>query len=132
MEEYKIIGEIDINKLGIYRNLITTNQVILTDERKQHIKDKHPGHYESLKKYLKNVIYNPDYILQDIEHEETVILLKDFIEDDKKIKMIIRLNTNKAENKYNSIITFWNIRKRDYEKAIAKSKIIFKKLDKDE
>lgn len=132
MEEFKIIGKIDLNKLGVYRNLITTDEVILTDERKQHIKEKHKGHYEMVEQYLKDMIYNPDYILEEIKHENTIILLKEFKENNKRIKMIVKLTTNSLNRKYNSIITFWNIRERDYKKTIKKSKIIFEKLDKDE
>ncbi len=129
MEEYKRIGKIDINKLGKYKDLVVTDEVILTEERIQHIKERHLEQFEELQDYIEDVVYNPDYILQDMEHEETVILLKEIIKDKKRIKMIIKLSTNKKEERRNSIITFWKIRERDYNKTIQKSKIIFKNLD---
>ncbi len=36
------IGRLDRNKLGIYKNKILTDEVILTEERIKHIKERHP------------------------------------------------------------------------------------------
>ena len=133
MEEFKIIGKLDINKLGKYKYLVTCEEVILTDERKQHIIDKHKEHYDLFLDYLPDIIYNPDYILEDTKNENTIILLKEVIEDNKRIKVIIKLAVENTKNRrFNSIITYWNIRQRDYNKTIAKGKIIYKKLDKNE
>lgn len=132
MENYTKIGKLDVNKLGQYKELLRTEDVILTYEREQHIKERHRVDYNELEDYIKNVIYYPDYILQDMLNEDTVILLKQIKEKEIRIKMIIKLSVNKLENKMNSIITFWKIRKRDYDKTIRKSRIIYQKLDKDE
>lgn len=132
MEEFKIIGKLDLNKLGEYKNVIATDKVILTNERKQHILERHPGHYELLNKYIGEVLQSPDYILRDLQNDNTIILLKEVIKNEKKIKVVVKLITNKLEKRFNSIITFWNIRKRDYDKTIEKSYIIYKKLDKNE
>lgn len=129
MEEFEIIGEIDLNKLGKYKNILATNKVILTSERREHIIEKHPGHYEILKDYIKNILENPDYILKDLKHENTIVLLKEIVENDKRIKIIVKLATNKLEKRYNSVITFWNIRKRDYNKTIEKGERIYKNID---
>lgn len=129
MEGYKRIGKIDKNKLGKYKDIVVTDEVILTEERIQHIKEKHGEHFKELQNCIEDVIYNPDYILQDMEHEETIILLKEIIKDKKRIKMIMKLSTCKEQDRKNSIITFWKIRQRDYNKTIQKSKIIFKNLD---
>ena len=132
MEEYKIIGKIDINKLGKYKDTVTTDEVILTNERKGHIEERHKGHYELWEEHIQEILKNPDFILEDIEHENTIIILKELIKDDKRIKMVIKLAMNNFEKRYNSIITLWNIRQRDYSKTIVKNKIIYKKLDKSE
>ena len=36
------IGIIDKEKLGKYKNKIITNEVVLTEERLKHIKERHP------------------------------------------------------------------------------------------
>lgn len=35
-------GKIDINKLGKYKERVITEEVILTEERIKHIKERHP------------------------------------------------------------------------------------------
>lgn len=127
MEEYIRIGKIDVNKLGKYKNLVTTDEVILTLERITHIKERRKEQFYELERYIKSVIENPDYILQEMEHTDTIIMLKEIIKDEMRIKMIVKLTTSKQENRSNSIITFWKIRQRDYRKTIQKAKIIYYK-----
>lgn len=130
MEEYIKIGKINLTKLG--KILVSTDDVILTFERIEHIKEKHKEQFYELKDYIKVVIEDPDYILQEMNHVDTIIMLKEIVQGNFRVKMIIKLATNKNENKSNSIITFWKIRQRDYLKTIQKSKIIYQKLDKNE
>lgn len=132
MEEFEIVGKIDLEKLGKYKKIVSTEKVILTRERKQHIIDKHKEHYSLWKEEIEETLYNPDYILEEGQHEDTIIILKEIIKEDKRIKIIIKLEVNNFENRYNSIITLWNIRKRDYNKTIEKNKIIYEKLDNKE
>jgi len=40
------IGKLDKNKLGKYKNKITTNTVVITNEQIEHIQKRHPGDYE--------------------------------------------------------------------------------------
>ena len=122
MEEYIRIGKIDVNKLGKYKNLVTTYEVILTLERIAHIKERRKEQFYELERYIKSVIENPDYILQEMEHTDTIIMLKEIIKDEMRIKMIVKLTTSKQENRSNSIITFWKIRQRDYRKNYSKGK----------
>lgn len=67
--EAAAVHYIDIGKLDkdLYRCVtqdITTDEVIITDERIQHIKDHHPGDYERFPKYIFDIVSDPDYILQ--------------------------------------------------------------------
>lgn len=41
----RIIGKIDIDKYRCIADAITISEVIITDERIQHIKDRHPNDY---------------------------------------------------------------------------------------
>lgn len=41
-EDRMYIGKIDIKKLGKYREKVITEEVILTEERIRHIKERHP------------------------------------------------------------------------------------------
>ena len=127
MEEYINVGKIEKEKLGQYKNIIVTEEVILTLERIEHVKKKHKNQYYEIEPYLGDIITNPDYILKEREHEDTIILLKEVVCNKLKVKMIVRLSTINIEGRKNSIITFWKIRERDYRKTIQNSEIIYKK-----
>ena len=127
MEEYINVGKIEKEKLGQYKNIIVTEEVILTLERIEHVKTKHKNQYYEIEPYLGDIITNPDYILKEREHEDTIILLKEVVCNKLKVKMIVRLATSNIEGRKNSIITFWKIRERDYRKPIQNSEILYKK-----
>jgi len=125
-----IVGFLDAKKLGNYRYKIINNKVIITDERIEHIKKRHPGDYEEYIKYIYDIIKNPDYILEDKDNRDTILVLKSFFDNGKNIQIVIKLQTNKQnKERYNSILTFWHMRDRTYRQTIKKNKIIFQKLD---
>lgn len=115
------IGQLDKNKLGKYKDKIETLDVIITNERIEHINKRHPGDYEKYIIYLSNSIKNPDYILEDKENKDTILILKRI--GDKRIHIVIKLQTNNRDiNKYNSVITYWQIRERSYRSTIKNNK----------
>ena len=127
------IGKIDREKLGDYKEKLVTTDVILTEERIKHIKEHHPGDYEKYGVYIKEVIRDPDYILDDNKNIDTVLYMKNIKENNKNIQIVIRLNTNKTEfNKKNSILTLWKVKNSTYNQLIRNRKVIWKKLDKSE
>lgn len=122
------IGQLDKNKLGRYKDKIKTLDVIITNERIEHINKRHPGDYEKYIIYLSNCIKNPDYILEDKDNKDTIIILKRI--ENKRIHIVIKLQTNNRDiNKYNSIITYWQIRERSYKSTIKNNKIIYENCD---
>ena len=129
----QIVGFLDKKKLGNYRYKIINSQVIITSERIQHIKKRHPGDYEEYIEYVYDIIKNPDYILEDKDNKDTILILKSILDNGKNIQIVIKLQTNKQNNeKYNSILTFWHMRDRTYRQTIKNNKIIFQKLDNNE
>lgn len=71
------ITKLDRNKLGEYGKMLITEEVILTDERLyEHILLFHEDEYKQLRPYIKNIIENPDYIVEDNRHMDTMIYLK--------------------------------------------------------
>jgi len=119
--------------LGKYKNKIVTDDVVLTDERIGHIKKRHPGSYEEYIDYIPDIIKNPDYILEDKDNKETILVLRTIKDIHKNIQVVIKLHTNiKQKEKSDSILTFWNIRDRNYKSTIKNNKAIYKKLDKNE
>lgn len=55
---------------------IRTDEVIITDERVQHIQERHPDDYERFSTYLAEIIQNPDYTIRD-PRPQTGMLLKE-------------------------------------------------------
>lgn len=72
------ITNLDKKKLGAYEKVLITEEVILTDERLyEHILLFHEQEYKQLRPYIKRIIEDPDYIVEDNRHEDTMIYLKE-------------------------------------------------------
>lgn len=129
------IGKLDIEKLGKYKEKIITDEVILTNERLcNHILIVHKKEYEQLRIYLQSIIEEPDYIIEDNRHLDTMIYLKEIQELSKKSRVVIKLALGyDDEHSKNSIITLMRLNDRTWEQTIRnRGKIVWKKLDKNE
>ncbi len=58
------VGYIDKEKYRCIAENIITDEVIITNERIEHIRQRHPYDYERFMKYLPEIIQNPDYIIK--------------------------------------------------------------------
>ena len=133
------ITKLDRNKLEKYKKRLITEEVILTDERLyEHILLFHENEYKELRPYLKSIIDNHDYIIEDNRHEETMIYLKQVKNIEKNGRVVIKLalGQDKEHNK-NSIITMMKLNNRTWKQTLKnRGKIIWKnknkKLDKNE
>ena len=133
------ITKLDRNKLEKYKKGLITEEVILTDERLyEHILLFHENEYKELRPYLKSIIDNPDYIIEDNRHEDTMIYLKQIKNIEKNGRVVIKLalGQDKEHNK-NSIITMMKLNNRTWKQTLKnRGKIIWKnknkKLDKNE
>ena len=127
------ITKLDRNKLGKYGKMLITEEVILTDERLyEHILLFHEDEYKQLRPYIKNIIENPDYIVEDNRHLDTMIYLKQVKEIEKNGRVVIKLalGQDKEHNK-NSIITMMKLNKRTWKQTIKnRGKIIWKNKNK--
>lgn len=132
MEEYIIVGKIYKEKLGKYALKIITEDVILTYERLyNHIFVYHKNEYEQIKEYIKEIIENPDFILEDNTHMDTLIFLKNINQINKKARIVIKLATDR-ENRIYTKNSIMRQRDKSWEQTLKnKGKIIFSKcLDK--
>jgi len=120
----KYIGKLDTTKIGYFQDLITTEDIIITNERIEHIKKRHPGDYEKYIEYVIDIIRFPNYVLEDKNNKNTIIILKHLVEQN--IQIVIKLQIDRKENRSNSIITFWTIRNRNYKSVIKNNKILYK------
>lgn len=130
-------GEAGVNLIGVLNtelfscvsDNIVSKEVIITDERIQHIKDRHPKDYERFSTYIPLIISEPDYIIHD-ERENTAMVLKEVaIENsDEHFRIALKLITASDDPAYkNSILTFMHVRKKEYERIIRNKKILYKR-----
>ena len=123
------ITNLDRKKLGEYEKKLVTEEVILTDERLyEHILLFHEEEYKQLRPYIKSIIENPDYIVEDNRHEDTMIYLKQIPDIVKNGRVVIKLALGQdEEHSKNSIITMMKLNKRTWNQTIRnRGKIIWK------
>ena len=107
---------------------IRTDEVIITDERIQHIQERHPDDYERFSAYLAEIVQNPDYIIRD-PRPQTGMLLKEITvgETGEHFRVALRLAASQDPAHYkNSIITFLKIRQKEWERLINNKEILYK------
>lgn len=121
------IGKIDIEIYKCITEDITTDEVIITDERIGHIKKRHPNDYERYCRYMKEIVEDPQYIIETIK-PKTALILKEFNDGTEPFKTVLRLKTSEDNEGYkNSIITFMKINEKEWRRLINNKKILYKK-----
>lgn len=63
--KYQFIGKLNIEFLEIGFGKLATNELILTDERDEHIKERHAQDYNLFHKCVYDVVNIPDVILRN-------------------------------------------------------------------
>ena len=121
------IGKIDRQIYKVISNNITTDEVIITKERINHIKERHPNDYERFYSYLSEIILNPDYIIAG-NKPNTALILKTIEINGEIFKTILRLKTSQDDNNFkNSIITFMKIDYKEWSRLIRNKEILYKR-----
>lgn len=88
----------------------------------------HEDEYKQLKPYIKSIIEEPDYIVEDNRHEDAMIYLKEIDDIGKNGRVVIKLALGKdKEHNKNSIITLMKLNKRTWNQTIKnRGNIIWK------
>lgn len=121
----KVIGYLDKEKYSCMSEHLITNEVIITEERIQHIQERHPGDFERYVSYLKQIIEDPDYILE-ANKPNTAVLLKEFEQQEERFKMILRIRVESDPVGYkNSVLSFWYIGETTWRKTLKHKKILY-------
>lgn len=120
-----IVGHIDIEKYRCVTEDIQTDEVIITDERIAHIKERHPGVYEQFSTHLREIVEEPDYILPG-NRKNTAMILKEIIDGGEVTKTVLWLATSSDDPGYkNSIMTLVKIDRADWERLKRNKKILY-------
>lgn len=135
MNASKAKEEIQVHLVGkinreIYKCItadIVTDEVVITDERIMHIKERHPNDYERFYSYIPAIINSPDYIIE-ANKPNTAVILKEIKEDGEKFKLVLRIKVESDPDGYkNSIMTFWHIGETTWKKSLKNKNILYKR-----
>lgn len=126
-----IIGKINKNIYKCVTEDITTEEVIITDNQINHIKNRHPNDYENFSSYFSDILSDPDFILE-ANKPNTAFILKQITENDLTVQLILRLQTSQDPKGYkNSIITFLKIDIKTWNKYLRTKKSFTEKIKVD-
>lgn len=121
------IGKIDKKLYRCVTEHIVTDDVIITDERIEHIKNRHPGDFEQYARYIADIISTPDYILES-DRPNTAFLLKQIEENDEKFELILKLKVYDDPQEYkNSVITFLRVKTKKWRKYLRNKVVLYKR-----
>lgn len=125
----QVICKIDKRIYSCVSSDIVSDIVILRTERISHIQAHHPDDYERYGHYIRQMIEQPDYIIET-DKPRTAFILKSFIVDRQQFRLILRLHTASDDPMFeNSIITFQYIREKEYRRLIKNKRILYKRSD---
>lgn len=126
MAEIIQLGKINTTPLEKEFGKLKTDEIIITNERIGHIKNRHPEDFLLFEKYGVQTVENPDTIIKDCKNKSTVFMVKKL--PDTNLNVVARLVVDDDnENLKNSVMTFYRIRNRNLEKLANKNKILYKK-----
>lgn len=120
------IGRIDLDIYKCITEDIVTDEVVITNNQIEHIKERHEDVLETILENMKEIIENPDYIIED-RRENTGLIVKK-IESSDNIQMVLRICTSKDPKGYkNSIISSWKISEKRLQNYLRNKRILYKK-----
>lgn len=114
------LGKIDLSLLKDEFGKIQTDEIIITEERINHIKMRHPEDYSLFNIYGAICVKDPDYIIKDGKHDGTIFMVKKL--EDTNLNVVVRIALETDDNGImNSVMTFYRIRERNLIKLIRKN-----------
>ena len=121
MAEIIQLGKINTTPLEKEFGKLKTDEIIITNERIDHIKKRHPEDFLLFEKYGVQTVENPDTIIKDYKNKGTVFMVKKL--PDTNLNVVARLVVDDDnENFKNSVMTFYRIRNQNLEKLANKNK----------
>lgn len=123
---YRSLGELNADYLEKRFGKLQTKELIIMDERLEHIRQRHPEDIELFEQYGAASALEPDIVVVDEKHEGTVFMIKRLPETNLNVVTRLALDIDDAGRK-NSIMTFYRIRDKNLQKIVKKSEVLYKK-----
>lgn len=125
--EVHTVGKIDKEIYKCITEDIVTDEVIITDNQIQHIKDRHPNDYERFAAYFDEIVKRPDYIIE-ANKPNTALILKEIRKENEVFKTVLRLATSNDNPQYkNSIITFMKIDEKEWNRLLRNKNVLYRR-----
>lgn len=119
-----LLGEIESALLQGYFGELRTKEVVVTEERMEHIRERHPQDVELFILYGKETVVKPDILLVDEKHTGTVFATKRLPETNLNVVVRLVMETDREDRK-NSVMTFYRIRERNLKKLMEKNRLLY-------
>ncbi|WP_294409268.1 hypothetical protein [uncultured Ruminococcus sp.] len=126
MAEIIELGKLNTQPLESEFGKLKTDELIVTNERIEHIRVRHPEDFELFEEYSLSVVSDPEFIIKDGKNENTVFVTKKLENTNLNLVVKVILETDEDELK-NSVMTFYRIRDKNLRKLINKNKTLYKK-----
>lgn len=123
------VCKLDIGKYRCVSDVIRSNEVVLTDNQREHIiKRRGAEFFEKYQPRFREIVEDPDYIFPDKQHASTAIACKSFVEDGKTVQLVIRLALTGDDPKLqNSIITAILENNKRFAQRLRNNQPLYKK-----
>lgn len=124
------IGKIDMNIYKPISDKILSDEVIITDERIQHIVERRGQvFYDEYYDYFPEIINAPDYIFRD-EHKNSALVCKSFTHKGTSVNLVVRLVVEGNNPQFkNSVITAVKENNKRFEQRLRNHTPIYCRFD---
>ena len=121
------VGKIDKEIFKCITEEIRTDEVIITDERIAHIRERRGNEfYDKYSGLFHEILKSPDFIFGE-KREHTALVCKKIIEDEKYVNLVLRIaiETDNPEYK-NSIITAIGESEKRFAQRLRNNAVLYK------
>lgn len=120
----RLLGKINIKPLVQTFEEIQTDEIIVTDERMEHIMERHPQDYRLFLEYGISTVTNPDFIIKDGKCDGTIFMVKRLADTNINVVVRVALSTDKKGLK-NSVMTSYRLRDRNLKKMMERNEVLY-------
>ena len=125
VQDVRYIGNIDNRIFGPEFGELKTTEVVLTDERKEHIQIQHPNDFELFDQNCKEIIEHPHLVIKDEKNNNTIFMIRHI--EDTNVNIVVKIATiDDEKHPKNSIMTSYRIRNSNVKKLEKKNKVLYK------
>ena len=124
------VGKINKSFYKEISETIITDEVIITDERIEHIIQRRgQAFYDKYHPYFAEIVENPDYIFKD-KKINTALVAKSVNKDGANVNIVIKIATETDDPEFkNSIITAVIEGRKRFEQRLRNNEPIYKRVD---